>query len=80
MGLVDASKCLCFFFNEMTRILFVTSLLFAALFNLLKDNSICVSASVWYHPREKVRDNPNLPKILFNLAKHRFSYLIFFTF
>lgn len=63
MGLVDVSKCLCFFFffNEMTWILLVTSLLFAALFSLLKDNSICVSASVGYHPREKVRDNPNAP-------------------
>lgn len=63
----------------MTWIVFVTSL-FAALFILLKDNSIIVSASVWYHPREKIRDNPNFPRMLFNLTKIKFSFLIYLTF
>lgn len=84
MDLVDASKCLCFFFfflNEMTWILFVTSLLFAALFGLLKDNSICVSASVGYHPREKVGDNSYRTSNYYSTWQSiDFFYLIFLRF
>lgn len=79
IDLVVVGKWLFLLFHEMTWIVFVTSL-FAALFILLKDNSIIVSASVWYHPREKIRDNPNFPRMLFNLTKIKFSFLIYLTF